>query len=180
VVTAAELLSVAAFDEGRHSQAFPTFGSERSGAPVTAFCRIDEAPIRSHEPIAHPDAVLVGDPTLIHQVDLFGGLGPDGYVLINSSRDFRELGLGDLEQRFRADRLLTVPASDLARQHIGRPKPNAALLGGFAALSGLISLDSLAGAIGERFGGALAEGNVTAARAAFEHVRSEVAELSHA
>ena len=75
VVTAAELLSVAAFDEGRHAQAFPSFGSERTGAPVVSFCRID-APIRVREPIAEPDALIVQDPTLLHQVDVFGGLEP--------------------------------------------------------------------------------------------------------
>ena len=89
VVTAAELLSVAAFDEGRHAQAFPTFGSERTGAPVVSFCRIDDRPIRAREPIAEPDALIVQDPTLLHQVDLFSGLGADGYVLINSSRGLR-------------------------------------------------------------------------------------------
>ena len=85
VVTAAELLSVAAFGEGRHAQAFPSFGSERTGAPVVAFCRIDDAPIRTREPIGEPDALIVQDPTLLHQVAVFEGLRPDGYVLINSS-----------------------------------------------------------------------------------------------
>src|SRR5512144_3172982 len=70
-VTAAELLSVAAFDEGRHAQAFPSFGSERTGAPVVSFCRIDDLPIRLREPITDPDAVVVQDPTLLHQVNLF-------------------------------------------------------------------------------------------------------------
>src|SRR5262245_56386427 len=74
VVTTAELLSVAAFADGRHAQAFPSFGSERTGAPVVAFCRIDDRPIRVREPIARPDAVIVQDPTLLHQVDVFGGL----------------------------------------------------------------------------------------------------------
>ncbi len=134
VVTAAELLSVAAFDEGRHAQAFPTFGSERTGAPVVAFCRIDDEPIRIREPVAEPDALIVQDPTLLHQVDLFSGLGGDAYVLINSSRDLDGLGLADLAGRFRPERLLTVPATALAREHLGRPLPNAVLLGGFAAL----------------------------------------------
>jgi len=80
VVTAAELLSVAAFDEGRHAQAFPSFGSERTGAPVVSFCRIDERPIRVREPIAAPDALIVVDPTLLHQVDVFGGLKSGGYL----------------------------------------------------------------------------------------------------
>jgi pyruvate ferredoxin oxidoreductase gamma subunit len=84
VVTAAELLSVAAFDEGRHAQAFPSFGSERTGAPVVSFCRISDAPIRTREPVAEPDALIVQDPTLLHQVDLFAGLGPGAYALINN------------------------------------------------------------------------------------------------
>ena len=85
-VTAAELLSVAAFDEGRHAQAFPTFGSERTGAPVVAFCRIDDLPIRLRDPVADPDAVIVQDPTLLHHVDLFGVLDPVDFLILNSSR----------------------------------------------------------------------------------------------
>src|SRR5438477_3612030 len=88
VVTAAELLSVAAFDGGKHAQAFPSFGSERTGAPVVSFCRIDDKPIRVREPIAEPDALIVQDPTLLHQVAVFDGLRDDGYVLINSAREF--------------------------------------------------------------------------------------------
>ena len=101
VVTAAELLSVAAFDEGRHAQAFPTFGSERTGAPVVAFCRIDDRAIRVREPIAEPDAVIVQDPTLLHQVDVFAGVAPDGYVLVNTSRTVAELGLDELSTALR-------------------------------------------------------------------------------
>src|SRR5271166_129426 len=93
VVTAAELLASAAFSEDRHAQAFPSFGSERMGAPVMSFCRIDDKPIRTHEPVADPDALLVQDPTLLHQADLFAGLKGDGYVLLNSARGFGELGL---------------------------------------------------------------------------------------
>ena len=135
MVTAAEMLSIAAFEEGRHAQAFPTFGSERTGAPVVSFCRIDESPIRVREPVSKPDALIIQDPTLLHQVDLFNGLGDDAYVLINSSRSFDELGLGEFVKRFRHERLLTVPATEIAREHLGRPLPNAVLLGGFAALS---------------------------------------------
>ncbi len=180
VVTAAELLSIAAFVEGRHAQAFPSFGSERSGAPVVAFCRIDERPIRTREPIAKPDALIIQDPTLLHQVDVFSGLDPDGYILINSGRSFDELGLGELARRFRHERMLTVPATDLAREHLGRPMPNAIMLGGFSALSGLVSIDSLDKAIREKLPDKAAEGNVVAARAAFEYVRNEIEELAHA
>ena len=134
VVTAAELLSVAAFDEGSHAQAFPTFGSERTGAPVVAFCRIDDKPIRTREPISEPDALIIQDPTLLHQVELFAGLDPDAYILLNSARGFDELGLGEFAKDFREERLLTVPATALAREHLGRPMPNSVMLGGFAAL----------------------------------------------
>ena len=180
VVTAAELLSVAAFAEGRHSQAFPTFGSERTGAPVVSFCRIADAPIRLHEPVAEPDALIVQDPTLLHQVALFEGLKPDGYVLINSGHSFEELGIAELGDRFRPERMLTVPATDIARECLGRPLPNAVLLGGFAALSGQISLDALATAIRERFSGRVAEGNVAGAERAYGYVTEEMGELSGA
>jgi pyruvate ferredoxin oxidoreductase gamma subunit len=180
VVTAAEMLSVAAFVEGNHAQAFPTFGSERTGAPVVSFCRIDDKPIRVREPISNPDALIVQDPTLLHQVDLFSGLGPDGYILINSSRSFDELGMGDFVKDFRRERLLTAPATELARKHLGRPLPNAVLLGGFAALSGVISLQSVTAAIRERFPGKLGDGNIAAAEAAFEWVGREMSAAAHA
>src|SRR5262245_34556816 len=180
VVTAAEMLSVAAFREGRFAQAFPSFGSERTGAPVVAFCRIDDKEIRLREPIMRPDALIIQDPTLLHQVDVFAGLARDGYILINTRRSFDELGIGEFASGFRPERLCTVPATELALEHVGRPVPNAALLGGFAAISGRISLDSVAAAIRETFAGRLADGNVAAAAAAFTHVTDEMHEAGHA
>jgi len=170
VVTAAELLSVAAFDGGKEALAFPTFGSERTGAPVTAFCRIADRPIRSREPIVEPDALIVQDPTLLHQVDVFGGVGPEAYVLINTGRSLDELGLAEYATRFDPGRIVTVAASELAREYLGRPLPNAALLGAFAELSGVVSVESVSAAIRERFSGTTAEGNVAAALAAAEAV----------
>jgi pyruvate ferredoxin oxidoreductase gamma subunit len=167
-VTAAEMLSVAAFIEGRHAQAFPSFGSERTGAPVVSFCRIDAAPIRNREPIANPDALIVQDPTLLHQVDLFGGLAPGGRVLINSARQPDDLGVADLP----ADvQVLTVPATEIAREHLGRPLPNAVLLGAFAAFTGAVSLESVVAAIHRRFEGPLGDRNAAAATAAHDQVR---------
>ena len=180
VVTAAEMLSIAAFREGRHAQAFPSFGSERTGAPVVAFCRMNDKEIRLREPVLEPDALIIQDPTLLHQVDVFGGLARDGYILINTSRTFEALGVAEFARGFRAERLCTVPATELALKHVGRPLPNAALLGGFAALSGRISLDSVIVAIREKFAGEVAEGNVAAARAAYEHVCREMREAGHA
>ena len=167
VVTAAELLSVAAFVEGRHAQAFPSFGSERTGAPVVAFCRFDDAPIRAREPIVEPDALIVQDPTLLHQVDVFAGLREDGYVLVNTTRSFEQLGLGELAVRLRPERLAAVPATEIARELVGKPLPNAALLGAFAALTRTLELESVTGAIRERFPGAVGERNAAAAERAY-------------
>jgi pyruvate ferredoxin oxidoreductase gamma subunit len=180
VVTAAEMLSIAAFAQGRHAQAFPSFGSERTGAPVVAFCRIDDAEIRLREPILAPDVLIVQDQTLLHQVDVFQGLRPDGFVLINSKRRFDELGLDEIAGRFRRERLITVPATEIAMKHLGRPLPNAVLLGGFAALAGLVSFDAVAHAIRSKFGGKVAEGNVAAASEAFEFINRHHLEPTHA
>jgi pyruvate ferredoxin oxidoreductase gamma subunit len=166
---------VAAFEGGKHAQAFPSFGSERTGAPVVSFCRIDDKEIRVREPISEPDALIIQDPTLLHQVAVFDGLEPDGYVLINSTRTFADLGLAELEL---PGRRMTVPATDLAREHLGRPLPNAVLLGGFAAISGAVTLDAVAAAISAKFKGKLADGNIAAATAAFEYVKE--AELAPA
>ncbi|HEY4363497.1 MAG TPA: 2-oxoacid:acceptor oxidoreductase family protein [Bryobacteraceae bacterium] len=180
VVTAAELLSLAGFLEGKHAQAFPSFGSERMGAPVMAFCRIDEKTIRLREPVMRPDALIVQDPTLLHQVDLFDGLSLQGYVLLNSTRSFHELGLDEFVAKFPEGHCCTVPASELAMQHVGRPLPNAALLGGFAAIAGLLKIESVESAIGSRFAAKIAGGNIAAARAAYDSVRSANAEVLHA
>jgi pyruvate ferredoxin oxidoreductase gamma subunit len=165
VVTAAELLSMAAFTEGIWAQAFPSFGSERTGAPVAAFCRFSDRPIRTREPIATPDCVIVQDPTLTAHLDVLAGLRPGGWVLINSAGP----------ARLTTDRatVLTVPATDLALRHIGKPVPNAALLGGFAALTGKLRLDSVLQAIRERFPARVADGNVAAARDAYRSVRAQ-------
>lgn len=179
VVTGAEMLSIAAFIEGRHAQAFPSFGSERTGAPVVAFCRIDDKEIRLREPILEPDALIIQDPTLLHQVDVFSGLKPrEGYILINTSRSFNEIGIGEFAAGFRRERLCTVPATELALKHVGRAVPNAGLLGGFAAVTGIISLESVAAAIRRTFSGRIAEGNVAAATAAYEIVKLEVEEAA--
>lgn len=180
VVTATEMLSVAAFEEGRHAQAFPSFGSERTGAPVVAFCRIDDKEIRLREPIMEPDALIVQDPTLLHQIDVFAGLKPDGYVLLNSAHDFEALGLGDFVKARRAERFCTLPATELGLKHVGRPIPNVPLLAGFAALSGLIKLESVVKAINERFAGKVAEGNIAAATEAYGLVKAKMEEQAHA
>ena len=175
-VTAADLLALAAFEEGRHAQSFPSFGSERTGAPVVAYCRLAERPIRSREPVMNPDCVVVIDPTLVHQVDLFSGLGPDGYLLVNSTQTMRQLELDTRAGHLRPERVLTVPATVVAMRHLGRPRPNAAMLAGFAALTAQVGLAAVTAAIRERFGRdpATAERNVAAAAEAFDMARQSL------
>lgn len=183
VVSGAEMLSMAAFLEGRHAQAFPSFGSERTGAPVVAFCRIDDREIRLREPIIEPHAVIIQDPTLLLQVDVLSGLHrPDGYILINSNKGFTELGLGEFVKGMRPNRLVSLPATELSLKHVGRAVPNVPLLGGFAAASGLISLESVITAINEKFGGKVAAGNIAAAAEAYHLVKDAIKdkEASHA
>ena len=184
VVTAAEMLSIAAFEEAHHAQAFPSFGSERTGAPVVAFCRIADKEIRLREPIMSPDAVIIQDPTLLRQIDVFSGLKPNGFVLINTKSSFEELGLGEMVRDWPADHLCTLSAIDLALKHVGRPVPNVPLLAGFAALSGKIKLASVVNAINAKFSGKVAAGNVAAASEAYEIVRAHIEnvrkELAHA
>jgi pyruvate ferredoxin oxidoreductase gamma subunit len=173
------MLSVAAFIEGRHAQAFPSFGSERMGAPVMAFCRIDDKAIRLREPVLEPDALIVQDCTLLHQVDLFNGLPKGGLVLLNTTHSVEELGLADLAGGDHRYRLFTLPATELALKHVGRAVPNAALLGGFAAIAGVLKLDSVVAAIREKFPKVIAEKNVNAANEAHE-IAMRTREPAHA
>jgi pyruvate ferredoxin oxidoreductase gamma subunit len=176
VVTAAELLSVAAFLEGKHAQAFPSFGSERMGAPVMAFCRIDSKPIRLREPVTQPDALIIQDPTLLQQVEVFEGLAANGYVLLNSTRSFEDLGLTELTAKLPSGHCRTVSASELAMRHVGRPLPNAALLGGFAGITGVLKIESVLAAIREKFSAKIAASNAAAAQEAYDAVRRTLQE----
>jgi pyruvate ferredoxin oxidoreductase gamma subunit len=163
VVTAAELLAVAAFYEGLHAQAIPSFGSERTGAPVVAYCRISGQPIRSHDPVLHPDVVVVGDATLLHLPEVLAGLTADDYLVLNATAPAAALA-----SRFASDHVVAVPATRIALEHLGRPLPHAALLGSLAALTGVVSVASLVRAFEERFPPELARGNIACALAAAE------------
>jgi pyruvate ferredoxin oxidoreductase gamma subunit len=173
------MLSVAAFLEGRHAQAFPSFGSERMGAPVIAFCRIDDKEIRLREPVLEPDALIIQDPTLLYQVDLFKGLRSTGYILINSTRGFYELGIQEFVRGFQPAHLCTIGATELALKHVGRPVPNVPLLAGFAAITREVRLQSVVAAIREKFPPTIAEKNIAAAQEAFAVAGGKL-EPSHA
>ena len=170
VVTAAEMLSVAAFLTDQYAQAFPSFGSERMGAPVMAFCRISDREIRLRDPIANPDALIIQDPTLLHSPDIFGGLSATGYVLVNSGRPIAELGIDAFVSALPPGHVHAVPATEIAMKYVGRPIPNSALLGAFAHVTGVIGLEPVFNAIRTKFSGAVAERNIEAAQAAYDSI----------
>ena len=168
-VIASELLAQAACLEGKHPQSFPFFGVERRGAPVTAFTRIDDTPIRIRTSITEPDIVVVLDAGLMRTIDVTSGLKAEGLLLVNTER-----APDKLETSFRG-RLATVDATGIALAHgLGSkatPITNTAVLGALARASGIVSLDSVRRAV-ERFVPAKPQANVAAVDDAYEHVLS--------
>ncbi len=147
VVAAAEMLSVAAFLEGKHTQAFPSFGLERTGAPVVAFCRILDKEIRVREADPDPEALIVQDPTLFKGNDITEGLKRDGRLIVNTARSPEEMHLEAIAAQLTRGHATTPPPTELALEHIGRPAPNTSLLGAFAAEVGIVSLANVFEAI---------------------------------
>ena len=164
VVVASEVLAGAAFREGKRVQSFPAFGVERRGAPVMAFTRIDDKPIRIRCQIYQPDHIIILDPTLLEVLDVTAGLKPGGSILLNSADDPASFGLHD---RFR---VATVDANHIAfKYRLGprnAPIVNTAILGAFSQLSGIVGLDALSDAVRAAVPVRQAE-NVEAVREAF-------------
>ena len=146
-VIASKLLASALFREGWQVQAFPSFGAERSGAPVAAFLRADHARITIHSHIYEPDHVIVLDPVLLRTTDVTTGLASGGWLLVNSTRTPPELGLPDRYQ------VATCDATGIALRHgLGTrtsPIVNTAIAGAFAAATGIVSLESVLAVIPE-------------------------------
>lgn len=164
-VIASEMLARAAVKDGMHASAFPFFGVERRGCPVTAFCRIDDKPIRIHAGVYEPDYVIVLDPSLMSLVDVFQGLKPDGKILINTTRTTEELGMKT------PNKVVTVDATGIAiKRGLGSetaPIVNTAIIGAFIRLFPKISIDSLLGSIREA-APVKRDENAAAARDAYE------------
>jgi len=160
VVIAAELLVDAAFKEGRYVQAFPFFGGERRGAPVTAFVRISDRPIRLRGPLYEPNFVVVLSPFLSEGVNVTEGLKKAGLLLVNSPGRRRR-------QEFEGYRVVKVDATKIAVKLglvvAGSAVVNTVMLGAFARASKIVSLDSLKEAIQKRWPGQLGERNAEAA-----------------
>jgi len=158
-VTMAALLVDAAFRSGWHATGFPSFGSERTGAPVAAFVRLGRARILDRSEVRHPTVVVVQDATLAGAVPLLDGLDADGIVVVNAASAPVELAA--------APHVVAAPITDLAIEHLGSPITSTAMLGVFAAVTGIVDVDAVCAAIHERFGGATAERNESLARAAY-------------
>ncbi len=161
VVTAAEILATGAFYDGKFSQAFPVFGTERRGAPVTAFSRIDDEFIVIRNQIYEPDYIVVQDPTLLDVINVAQGLKDDGKLLINTEKDPSSLGIDTKGE------IKTINATKVALETLGRPIVNTTMLGAFIALTGEVSLESLKEAISKRFPEKLAAKNLKAVEAAY-------------
>lgn len=174
VVTAAELLAVAAFHDGLYSLAFPSFGSERMGAPVVAYCRLSTSPIRTHAPIELPDVLIIQDATLLNTGDILSGFPADGYCFINTLRSSAELLEDPRLPILPAGHLVTLPATEIALNHIGRAVPNVPLLAAYAAICGDISVSAIETAIQDHFPPAIAEKNCGAVKAGAAAVQKEV------
>ena len=170
VVSASELLSVAAFEEGKYSQSFPSFGSERMGAPVQAFARISDSNITIREPVMEPDMLIIQDPSLFQAVNVFDGARTDGYLLINSSKTIEELGISEISSKYPKNHVMILPATELAVKYIKQPKPNTVLLGAFAALSQMIKIPALENAIRGKFPKKIAEPNIVATKAGYDMI----------
>ncbi len=161
-MTAAELLALAAFEDGKYSQAFPAFGVERRGAPVMAFVRLDDKPIRLRSQIYEPDYVIVQDATLVDVVDVAKGAKPEGIILINTEKKPEAFKLETKAV------VKTLDATKLAMDFIGKPIVNTTLIGAFAGVSGLIRPESIKNAVMERFSGKVGEKNAAAIQAAYD------------
>lgn len=149
-IVAAYVLAQAAFEQGRFAQAFPSFGPERRGAPVSSFVRIAERPLRRHCQVLSPDFLIIQDDGLLRVAGITAGLRAGGGILVNSAKDLPELET-QLEGALTDNRLIVLPASALATEFLGKAMPNTALLAAFLALTELLPLEALERALERRF-----------------------------
>jgi len=163
-ITTATILGQALFQKGKYAYAFPHFGAARMGAPMNAFVRVDDKPIRLRSQIYEPDYVIIVDSTLMRGFDCFTGFQPDGVALVNEREGI------DVPKAKGKQKIFVVPANKIAQEVIGRPLGNTTLIGAFAAATGEADLDSVTKAIRERFEGKIADLNIEAAKRGFDFV----------
>jgi len=170
VVTANEILAETAISEGKYVKAFPEFGPERMGAPIKAFTRISESPIKVHSQVYHADIVVVLDSTLIGKVNVLSGLKEDGFLLANfpgTPKELQKLLKTEIEVH-------AVNGTKISMEEIGRPVANTAMLGALTKISPLVRYESLQDQISTKFQGKLSEKvivkNITALERAYKEV----------
>ncbi|MCC6013262.1 MAG: 2-oxoacid:acceptor oxidoreductase family protein [Candidatus Verstraetearchaeota archaeon] len=163
VVTAAEILAIAAINEGKYAQAFAAFGPERRGAPVLGFTRIDDENILLRTQIYNPDIIVVLDSHICNMKGIEDGLKNDGIVILNTP-----LKPEYYAEKFKnAKKIATVDATTIAIKEIGSPITNTAILGAVIKTTNIVKLRSIELVIRERFRKEIAEKNIKAVREAF-------------
>ncbi|MCP4021772.1 MAG: ketoisovalerate oxidoreductase [Desulfobacteraceae bacterium] len=164
VVTTSKILANAFARTGQFGASFPMFGFERRGAPVTAFGRFSDKPVREKTQIYYPDVLVVLDPSQQNSDAVFQGLLPDGMMLLNSSEKEVDVSHENLKK------LGVVDANKIALEEIGLPIPNTVIAGAFAKLTGLLDIEPVANALEDYFEGSKLEGNIVCAKRGFEEV----------
>ncbi len=160
-VTAATILAKAAGYDDKYSQGYPAFGTERRGAPVRAFCRISEKPITIRSQVYEPDYAIVLDSTLLELPEVIEGLKEESIAVINSKQ---AVSLNPAKS-------VSYDATSIALEVLGKPIVNTAMLGAFAKVTGLVSLESLLRAVGDMFPGKLGETNKELVKRAYNEVK---------
>lgn len=164
-VTAASILAVAGFADKKYTQAFPTFGVERRGAPVTAFVRIDDNFIRRRDQVYNPDILVVLDSSLFKVVDVTAGAKPGAMIIINTSGKASDYKLEGFDVR-------CIDATKEAFSVLGRDIVNTAMLGAIAAYTGLVKKEAIHEAIKEQFSGELAAKNIKLVDQVYEKAKN--------
>ncbi|MBK5133215.1 2-oxoacid:acceptor oxidoreductase family protein [Candidatus Bathyarchaeota archaeon] len=166
--TASELLARTALKEGKYIQSFPEFGPERMGAPVAAFTRISDKPIRIHCAVYKPDVVVVLDPTLMKTVPVASGLVDNGIIIVNSAESPAKV-----RETLKTEKgtLWIIPATEIALRILGLPITNTALLGTVAKATNIVSLETIEQTVKERFRVDIAEKNIAVIREAYQEAK---------
>ncbi len=168
--TASELLARAAIHEGKYIQSFPEFGPERMGAPVKAYTRISDEPIRLHCAVYKPNLAIVMDPTLLATVPVTEGLGENGILIVNTPKTPKKM---KEELKMAEGTVWTVPATDIAMRILGRFITNTAMLGVVARATGIVKMESIEKVVQERFPGPLGEKNREVIKEAYKEAKPE-------
>ncbi|MDA8405945.1 MAG: 2-oxoacid:acceptor oxidoreductase family protein [Deltaproteobacteria bacterium] len=162
-VTCAELVAQAAIGVGKFATAFPSFGPERRGAPVIAFARIDDKPIKLRSKVYCPNVVIVLDPSLLEIANPTEGLGKEGILIINSSESPENIR----KQISYEGRMALTDATKIAKEVIGLPITNTTMVGALVKAAGVVAVDSLIEPFNKRFG-KIAARNIEAMKRAFQ------------